>query len=84
MSFPEPFPFHGVKGMKGNVMKQLILVFISLSQVPAFAQNGSFPNGGMCVNCLGLQGPGTFIFWIMIAALFLFILVRFLTNKKNS
>jgi hypothetical protein len=83
MSFPEPFPFHRVKGVKGIVMKQLILVFVSLFQIPAFAQNGTFPNGGMCVNCLGLQGPGTFIFWIMLVALFFFILVRFLTNKKN-
>jgi len=54
-----------------------------MSHVYVFAQNGSFPNGGMCVNCLGLGGPGTFIFWIILAALFFFVLFRFLRNRKK-
>jgi uncharacterized membrane protein len=60
-------------------MKRVALMIGMLFQRSVFAEQFQ---GEMCVNCKGLDGPATGIFWIIIFAIAIIALVKLLRIKS--
>ena len=54
------------------------MLFSASSTVPPHAF------GEVCTNCRGLDSDGSWIFWLLIAALLLFIAFKLFTSRKRK